>query len=146
MNKYNILAIDSSTELCSISIYYKKKIFNKYKYTKIQNSKYILILIKKLIKENNIKIKKINIISFNKGPGSIIGIRICNIISKIFKLKYKKIKILKIKTENIISYNYYNKYNNKNTINIIIYHNKNKIYNYLFKNNKKIKKKKKKIK
>ncbi len=140
MKNINILSIEISTELCSVSIYYKKKISSKYKYTKKNSSKYVLTLIKNLIKKTNIKIKKIDIISINKGPGSIIGIRISSLISKIFKIKYKKIKILKIKSYKIISYNYYNKYRKKNLINIIIYHNKNKIYNYILKKNIKIKK------
>ncbi len=141
MKNINILSIEISTELCSISIYYNKKIFSKYKYTKIKSSKYILILIKKLFKKINIKKNKINIIAINKGPGSIIGIRISSLISKIFKIKYKNIKILKIKSYKIISYNYFNKYKKNNIINILIYHNKKNIYNYIFKKNKKIKKK-----
>ncbi len=133
----NILAIESSTELCSISIFYNNKIFNKYKYTKKTNSKYILILIFKLIKKNNIKINLIKYLAYNKGPGSLMGIRISSIICKTFNLKYKKLKIIKIKTELIISENYFSKKKNKkNIINILIYNDINHIYNYIFKKNK----------
>ncbi len=135
MNK-NIIAIETSTELCSISIYYKNNIYNKYKYTKLKNSKYVLILISKLINKKKIKLNNIDIIAFNKGPGSIIGIRIAYIISKIFNFKYKNIKIIKINTSLIISENYFLKNNKNKNINIIIYNNINNIYNYIFKKNK----------
>ncbi len=133
----NILAIESSTELCSISIFYNNKLFNKYKYTKIKNSKYLLILISKLIKHNNIKINLIKYLSFNKGPGSLIGTRISSIICKTFNLKYKNSKIIYINSEFIISENYFLKKleNENNIINIIIYNNINNIYNFIFKNN-----------
>ncbi len=134
----NILAIESSTELCSISIFYKNKIFNKYKYTKIKNSKYILTLISELIKNNNIKINLIKYLVFNKGPGSLIGTKISSIICKTFNLKYKNSKIINIKTQFIISENYFfkKKKNKNNLINILIYNDINNIYNFIFKNNK----------
>ncbi len=110
MNK-NIIAIDMSTELCSIAIKYKKKIFTKYKFSKKQNSRFILILFNKIIKKQNIKIKKINIFMYNKGPGSIIGTRLSYNIAKIFKFKYKNIKIIKFNSFQIIKEMY-----NKNEI------------------------------
>ncbi len=144
----NILAIELSTELCSVSILYNNKIFNKYKYTKITSSKYILILIFKLIKKNNIKIKLIKYLAFNNGPGSIIGTRISSIICKTFKLKYKNLNIFKINTQFIISEDYFTKKikNKNNIINIIIYNDINNIHNFIFKNNKLLYSKKKKLK
>ncbi len=106
----NIICIDLSTELCSVAIKYNNKIFTKYKFIKKKNKQIILLLIKKIIKYNKIKIYKINYFIINKGPGSILGYRISYIISKIFKFKYKKIKIIKTNTFKIIINNIKKKY------------------------------------
>ncbi len=137
MNK-NIIAIDTSTKLCSVSIFYKNKIFTKYKFSNNKNNEYILNLINKLIKKNKIKIKNINFIAFNKGPGSITGIRISKCICKIFKFKFNKIKILKLSSFKIIAENYFKKTNKKNYI-VSILKNSKKIYWNKFLHNKKIK-------
>ncbi len=140
MNK-NIIAIDMSTELCSVSIKYKKKIFTKYKFSKKKNSKYILKIIKLIIDKNNLSINKINYIFINKGPGSIIGTRISYNIAQIFKFKYKNIKIIKFNTFEIIREIYLKKkkefyiiiYNSLLNINIC-YIKKKYIYLYKIKN------------
>ncbi len=133
----NIIAIDNSTELCSISILYKKKIYNLYKYTKLLNSKYTIILIKKILNKNKIKINKntFQIIAYNKGPGSITGIRIVYIITKIFKIKFKYIKIIKLNTFKIILKNLNYKFNLYKNITIIIYQNIKKIFIYTINKN-----------
>ncbi len=132
----NILAIETSTELNSIAVQYKKKIFTKYKFNKIKNHKYILILIKNIIKKNNINIKKINYLIINKGPGSIISKNISYNIAQIFALKYKNIKIIKINTFKIINENIKNLKHKYKEYYILIY---NTILNihicYIKKNN-----------
>ncbi len=141
MNKKNIIAIETSTDFISVAILYKKNIFIKYKYTPKRNSKYTIVIINNIIKNYNIPLKKINYIIINKGPGSIIGLRITNIIASLFKLKFNNIKILKISSFKIIFYKFikikkiYNFY-------IVIYIKNNIIYFFKIKNKKIIKKKK----
>ncbi len=134
MNK-NILAIEISTELSSVAIKYNNKIYTKYKFINKKKNQYILILIKKIINFYNIKIKKINYIIINKGPGSIIGTRIALNIAQIFKLKYKNIKIIKLNCFKIICNNLKKKNIKKNFI-INIYHSINNIITYNNINNK----------
>ncbi len=136
MKNKNILAIDISTELNSVAIKYNNKIFTKYKFSIKKNNQYILILIKEIIKKNNINIKKIDYFIINKGPGSIMGTRLSINIAQIFLLKYKKIKIIKINTFNIILENIKKiKYINKKNFYIIIYNSNLNIYIYNKKNN-----------
>ncbi len=124
----NILAIEISTELCSVAIKYKKKIFTKYKFINKKKHQYILVLINKLTKKNNININKIKYIYINKGPGSIIGTRIAFNIAELFKLKNKKIKILKSNSFKIILNNLKIKKKINKNIFISIY---NSIYNII---------------
>ncbi len=134
MKNKNIIAIESSTKLYSIAILYSKKIYTKYKFLKKQENPNILLYIDKLLNINNIKLKNINLILINKGPGSIIGIRLSHIISQIFKFKFPKIKIKKIPSFKIIAENYYQK--KKKKIIILIVHNYAKILYSKYKNNK----------
>ncbi len=136
MKNKNIIAIEISTELCSLLIKYKKNIFKKYIFNKKRNNQYILNLINNIIKKNKIKINKINYFIINKGPGSIIGIRISYIIAKIFLIKYPKIKIIKISTFQIIINNLKYKKKKKKYI-IIIYNSINDINICIIKKNKK---------
>ncbi len=129
----NILAIEISTELYSVAIKYNNKIFTKYKFMNKKKHQNILLLINNIIKKKKINIKKINYIVINKGPGSLIGTRLSYIISKIFRLKYKKIKIVKTTSFKIIQKNYIHKnynINNKHYL-IAIYNSKNKILVYI---------------
>ncbi len=98
----NIISIDISTELLSVAIKYKNKIFTQYSFTNKKKKQNILLLIHYIININNININKINYFIINKGPGSLLGYRISYIISNIFKLKYKNIKIIKFNTFQII--------------------------------------------
>ncbi len=133
----NILAIEISTELYSIAIKYNEKIFTKYKFINKKKHQYILILINKLVKNNNINISKIKYIFINKGPGSIIGTRIASNIAELFKLKNNKIKILKSNSFKIILNNIKIKKKINKNIFISIY---NSIYNIIIYYNNKIKK------
>ncbi len=142
MKNKNIIAIETSTELISVSIKYKNKIYTKKKIIKKKNNQYILEIIKSIIKKNKIKKKKINIIIINKKPGSLIGIRISTIIAQTFKIKYPKIKIIKMSYPNIVINYLKSKYTYiYMCMYIIILKNINNIKIYtIIKNKKKIKK------
>ncbi len=134
--KHNILAIETSTELCSVTILYKKKMYTKYIFSKQKKNKYILILINYVISKYNININHINKIIINKGPGSIISIRITKIIVYLFKIKFTKIKIIKTTSFDIMARNFFSKNPQKNLI-ILIEKNSKNIYFCKYKNKKK---------
>ncbi len=140
--KKNLLAVDCSTELSSISLLYNNNLYSKYIYNKLKKYNYILIMLNELIKKNNINLKKISILLINNGPGSILGIRISNVISKIFKIKFKKLKIIKLTSFEIIKEGFFKKKKKEQTINIVIYNNINCIYWSKFNEKKNIIKKK----
>ncbi len=102
MKNKNILSIDISTELRSVAIQYKKKIFTKKKINIKNNNQNILVLINKIIKKNNINLNKIHYFIINNGPGSIISKNITLNIAQTFSLRYKNFKLIKINTFNII--------------------------------------------
>ncbi len=133
--KNNILALETSTDLHSIALFHKKKIHTKYIFSKNKN-KQIIPLIKDFLIFNHININKINKILINKGPGSNLNIRITYLISKVIKIKFNKIKIIKMSTFDIIMKNLKNL---KKKIYILIKKNTQEIFKY------NIKKKKNKI-
>ncbi len=72
----NILAIDTSTEVCSVALMINNFIFSKMIMSTGQHNKYILPTINKLFEKTNFNLKDLNLIAFSDGPGSITGIRI----------------------------------------------------------------------
>ncbi len=137
MKNKNILSIDISTELCSVAIQYKKKIFTKKKINIKNNNQDILLLIKKTIKKNNINLNKINYFLINNGPGSIISKNISLNIAQTFSLRYKNLKLIKINIFNIIKQKIYEtkKYIKIKKYYIIIYNSIKNIHICYIKNN-----------
>ncbi|CAL4322398.1 tRNA (adenosine(37)-N6)-threonylcarbamoyltransferase complex dimerization subunit type 1 TsaB [Buchnera aphidicola] len=74
MNKI-ILSIDASCSNCSTSLFYNKKIDSITEKYKINQTKEILIMINKLLKNRKISLKLLDAISFTTGPGKFTGIR-----------------------------------------------------------------------
>lgn len=71
-----ILAIETSTKLCSVSLLCKKNITTYFKLCPYNHNKYILHMINKILIVNTTKIKELNIITYSIGPGSFTGMRI----------------------------------------------------------------------
>ncbi|WMY96893.1 MAG: tRNA (adenosine(37)-N6)-threonylcarbamoyltransferase complex dimerization subunit type 1 TsaB [Arsenophonus sp.] len=72
----NILAVDSSTEACSVALLYDKKKFSKFIISPKEHTKKILLMVKQCLSEANINLKKIDVLAFGRGPGSFTGVRI----------------------------------------------------------------------
>jgi tRNA threonylcarbamoyladenosine biosynthesis protein TsaB len=73
-----ILAIDSSTDACSVALMIDEKTV--YESTVIaprQHTQRILPMIANLLEEQGVKLKDIDAIGFGCGPGSFTGLRIC---------------------------------------------------------------------
>ncbi|CUX95804.1 tRNA threonylcarbamoyladenosine biosynthesis protein TsaB [Candidatus Mikella endobia] len=72
-----ILAIDTTTEACSVALMLNKNIiFNNFIIAPKKHTQHILPMIDKLLSKAGITLKNINALAFNYGPGNFTGIRI----------------------------------------------------------------------
>jgi len=71
-----ILAVESSTKACSVSLLYKGKSHTEFKIAPQQHANLMLIMVDSVLKKVGIKGKDIDILSFCEGPGAFTGIRI----------------------------------------------------------------------
>lgn len=72
----NILAVDSSSSVASVSLYKDGEILTKVSEDKLTHSQTLLPLIEKLLKENNVTNNDLDLYLSSNGPGSFTGIRI----------------------------------------------------------------------
>ncbi|MBK4765067.1 MAG: tRNA (adenosine(37)-N6)-threonylcarbamoyltransferase complex dimerization subunit type 1 TsaB [Pantoea sp. Brub] len=97
-----ILAINTVTELCSISLLKEHKISTYQETTKNNHSNRILILINDLLKQNKIDLMEIDLLAFSYGPGNFTGIRIATGIA--YSLAFGlSLKIVGISTLEILA-------------------------------------------
>ncbi|QJC35199.1 tRNA (adenosine(37)-N6)-threonylcarbamoyltransferase complex dimerization subunit type 1 TsaB [Enterobacteriaceae endosymbiont of Donacia proxima] len=74
--KNNILAIDTSTEYCLLSLKINNIIHNKIQYSPYSHMQYILQLINDFLQEKNITLSQICLLGYNLGPGNFTSLRI----------------------------------------------------------------------
>ncbi len=72
----NILAIDSTTKKAAVSLKLEDKVVLKEMDNEITHSEKLLPLVDETLKENNVKIKDIDVFYTTLGPGSFTGVRI----------------------------------------------------------------------
>lgn len=72
----NILAVDSSSSVASVSLYKDGETFTKVNEDKLTHSQTLLPLIASLLEENNVTNNDLDLYLSSKGPGSFTGIRI----------------------------------------------------------------------
>ena len=71
-----ILAIDTSTEACSVALLYRNEITHDFIISARDHTKQILPMIDKLLKQSGCALSQVNAIAFGQGPGSFTGVRI----------------------------------------------------------------------
>ena len=72
-----ILNIETSTEVCSVSIAQNgRTLFKKESLEGLNHSRVLTVFIDELFKENNIEPKMLDAVAVSKGPGSYTGLRI----------------------------------------------------------------------
>jgi len=72
-----ILNIETSTEVCSVSVALNGQLLYKKESTEgLNHSKVLTVFIEELFKENNIKPETLDAVAVSKGPGSYTGLRI----------------------------------------------------------------------
>ncbi|WP_392562634.1 tRNA (adenosine(37)-N6)-threonylcarbamoyltransferase complex dimerization subunit type 1 TsaB [Orbus sturtevantii] len=72
----NILAIDTSTEACSVALIFNNQVSSDFVISQRDHTKQILPMIDSLLKQANCSLSNIDAIAFAKGPGSFTGVRI----------------------------------------------------------------------
>lgn len=126
----NILAIDTTTKIASVSVLKEDKIYNNYIDNEITHSEKLLPLIDNTLNEAKLTLKDISSFACINGPGSFTGIRIGLSTLKAFSQVYKK-DIFSISSMSLIAYNAYviEKINKMYSINIIDARNDRVYYN-----------------
>lgn len=71
-----ILAIETSTDVCSVAVLYDKEVLQRHDRVPRQHGRVILSWIESLLAEAGLTLTQLDTIAFSKGPGSFTGIRI----------------------------------------------------------------------
>ena len=73
----NILAIDTCTDIASVTLYKSGEFTSKVLSGVEKTSGHILKLCDEVFKESKTQLKEVDLISYSKGPGSFTGVRMC---------------------------------------------------------------------
>lgn len=76
MLEVNYLAIDASTEACSVALQVNGKIYSRYDLCPQSHSLQLLPMVDELLTEAGIKLSQCDGLVFGRGPGSFTGVRI----------------------------------------------------------------------
>ncbi len=71
-----ILALETSTEFCSVALYLDGKIFNKEILAERRHSEILLTMVQEQLEEARLALQQFDGIAFGAGPGSFTGLRI----------------------------------------------------------------------
>lgn len=78
---HKILALDTSTEACSVAVSVNGTILEAYEHIPKAHTRHLLPMIDRLLKEASLEAKELDALSFGRGPGSFTGVRIaCSVI------------------------------------------------------------------
>src|SRR5690349_2950365 len=83
-----ILALDTSTEACSVALWYEEKIDDLFEIAPQQHTKIILPMVAKLLDNHALTIADCSAIAFAQGPGSFTGLRIATGLAQGFSLAH----------------------------------------------------------
>lgn len=72
----NYLAIDASTEACSVALTVNGKVYSRYELCPQSHSLHLLPMVDGLLKAANISLAELDGLIFGQGPGSFTGVRI----------------------------------------------------------------------
>jgi tRNA threonylcarbamoyladenosine biosynthesis protein TsaB len=72
----NILALDSSTEACSVALLSDQNVVEKFEVIGRGHAEHLLPMINSLLVENGVSLDEIELFAYGAGPGSFTGLRI----------------------------------------------------------------------
>ncbi|WP_271271364.1 tRNA (adenosine(37)-N6)-threonylcarbamoyltransferase complex dimerization subunit type 1 TsaB [Aliamphritea hakodatensis] len=72
----NILALDTSTDACSVALSYNGELLEDFRIIPRQHTKQLLPMVEEILTEAGISVAQLDAIAFGRGPGSFAGIRI----------------------------------------------------------------------
>ena len=72
----NILALDTSTEACSVALLMEGRIIEEYELTPRQHTQMIFPMIQRVLAEGGVSLHDMDGIAFARGPGAFTGLRI----------------------------------------------------------------------
>ena len=72
----NYLALDASTEACSVALQFNDEVFSRYEVCPQSHSLRLLPMIDDVLKEAGCKLSQLDGLIFGQGPGSFTGVRI----------------------------------------------------------------------
>lgn len=72
-----ILAVDASSEACSIALLKGGEVFGEFVHAPRQHTQRLLPMIDALLADNQVALSDLDAIAYGRGPGSFTGLRIC---------------------------------------------------------------------
>jgi len=105
----NILAIDTCTEVCSVSLYSQSNKTSRYLKDVSKSSGLILPLCDEVLDETGLNVSDIDLLVYTKGPGSFTGVRMCVSVVQGMSLAFN-IPTLGISTLKLVGYGASKKY------------------------------------
>ena len=76
MTKVTLLALDTSTEACSVALLHNGEKTYLYEVAERTHTKRILPMVEQLLSQSGISLKQIDALAFGRGPGSFTGVRV----------------------------------------------------------------------
>ena len=76
MNNLTLLALDTSTEACSVALLHKGETTSLDEVAQRTHTKRILPMIDEILSQSGIKLNKVDALVFGRGPGSFTGVRV----------------------------------------------------------------------
>ncbi|OOF50599.1 tRNA (adenosine(37)-N6)-threonylcarbamoyltransferase complex dimerization subunit type 1 TsaB [Rodentibacter genomosp. 1] len=76
MSHLTLLALDTSTEACSVALYYKGEKTEINELAQRSHTKRILPMVDEILAQSGIRLTQLDALAFGRGPGSFTGVRV----------------------------------------------------------------------